>query len=94
MDLGGFTRVNPYSPQDWEMNLHLVAHENLIVIVPLLMGYVYMGTQSASTELTFTDAGRKTIRRIYAQDGPRPWDKKRVGRIYYPQVGYLDEWDY
>jgi glycosyltransferase involved in cell wall biosynthesis len=94
MELGGYTRVNPYSPEDWEMNLHLVAHENLIVFVPLLMGYYHKGSQSASTELALTDAGRKTIRRIYAQAGLRSWDRKRVGRIYYPQVGFLDEWDY
>lgn len=94
MDVGGFTRVNPYSPEDWEMNLHLVAHENLIVFVPLLMGYYHKEPQGASTELHYTDAGRRTIRRIYAQSGPRTWDRKRVGRIYYPQVGFLDEWDY
>jgi glycosyltransferase involved in cell wall biosynthesis len=94
LELGGYTRVNPYSPEDWEMNLHLVAHENLIVFVPLLMGYYHAGPQSASTELTFTNVGSKTIRRIYAQAGLRAWDKKRVGRIYYPQVGFLDEWDY
>ena len=93
MELGGYTRVNPYSPEDWEMNMHLVAHENLIVFVPLLMGYYHKGEQSASTELEVTDVGVKTIKRIYAQGGPRSWDKKRVGRIYYPQVGFLDEWD-
>jgi glycosyltransferase involved in cell wall biosynthesis len=93
MELGGYTRVNPYSPEDWEMNMHLVAHENLIVFVPLLMGYYHEGSQSASTELEVTDVGVKTIKRIYALGGPRSWDKKRVGRIYYPQVGFLDEWD-
>jgi glycosyltransferase involved in cell wall biosynthesis len=94
LELGGYTRVNPYSPEDWEMNLHLVAHENLIVFVPLAIGYYHVGPQSASNELSLTDPGAKTIRRIYAQAGPRSWDKKRVGRIYYPQVGFLDEWDY
>lgn len=94
MDLGGYTRLNAYSPEDWEMNLHLVAHEKLIVFVPLLMGYYHMDPRSASSELAFTDAGRKAIRRVYAQSGLRTWDRKRVGRIYHPQVGFLDEWDY
>lgn len=91
LELGGFTRVNPYSPEDWEMILHLIANECLLVFVPLLMGYYHMSPQSASTELGVTDSGRNTIRRIY---GSREWDKKRAGRIYYPGAGYLDEWAY
>jgi glycosyltransferase involved in cell wall biosynthesis len=94
LDLGGFTRLNPYSPEDWEMNLHLVAHENLIVFVPLLMGYYHMDPRSASTELALTDAGRNAIRRVYAQSGPRTWDGKRVGRIFHPQAGFVDEWSW
>jgi glycosyltransferase involved in cell wall biosynthesis len=94
MDLGGYTRLDAYSPEDWEMNLHLVANENLIVFVPLLMGYYHLDSRSASAELSLTDASWRAMRRVYAQFGPRGWDKKRVGRIYHPQVGFIDEWGY
>lgn len=94
LDAGGYTRVNPYSPEDWEMNLHLISQERLIVFVPLLMGYYHTNEQSASRELSLTDSGTKTIRRIYAHTGTRAWDRKRVGRIYHPRAGFLDEWGY
>lgn len=94
MDVGGYARVNPYSPQDWEMNLHLIAQEKLIVFVPLIMGYYHTSLLSGSSELSLSDSGVKRLRRIYAQSGTREWDKKQVGRIYHPQTGFLDEWGY
>ncbi len=94
MDLGGYTKLNPYSPEDWEMNLHLIAHEKLIVFVPLLMGYYNFNPLSASAELPLSDTGPKAIRRVYAQAGRRAWDRKRVGRIYLPRIGFIDEWGF
>lgn len=92
IQLGGFTRVHPYSPDDWELLLHLIAEEQLIVLVPVIMGYYHLNRLSASTELSQTNQGRATLQRIYAQTGTRPWDDMRVGRVHHPDVGFLDEW--
>lgn len=92
IQLGGFTRVHPYSPDDWELLLHLIAEEQLITLVPVIMGYYHLNRLSASTELSQTNEGRATLHRIYAQTGTRPWDDMRVGRVYHPDVGFLDEW--
>lgn len=92
LKLGGYTRVHPYSPDDWEMVLHLIAEEQLIVLVPAVMGYYHLNTLSASQELPNSKEGRGTVYRIYAQTGMREWDDLQVGRIYHPDVGFVDEW--
>lgn len=92
LDLGGYTRIHPYSPEDWEMVLHLIAEEEQIVFVPAVMGYYHKHPMSASGELRLPHSGTETIRRLYAQTGLREWDEMRVGRIYHPDVGFVDEW--
>jgi succinoglycan biosynthesis protein ExoO len=90
--IGGYTRVHPYSPEDWEMVLHMIAEEELVVFVPALMGYYHKHEMSASGELQKTRDGVAALRRIYAQTGPRDWDDIQVGRVYHPDVGFVDEW--
>jgi glycosyltransferase involved in cell wall biosynthesis len=90
--LGGYTRIHPYSPEDWEMILHLVQEEQEIVFVPAVLGYYHMHPLSASGELKLSQAGVTALRRVHAQTGMREWDNIRVGRIYHPDVGFLDEW--
>jgi succinoglycan biosynthesis protein ExoO len=92
MRIGGYTRVHPYSPEDWEMVLHMIAEEELIVFVPAVMGYYHRHEMSASGELRRTRDGVVALRRIYAQTGTRDWDDARVGRVYHPDVGFVDEW--
>lgn len=90
--LGGLTRDHPYSPDDWEIVLHLIAEEQLLVLVPAVMGYYHLNALSASQELPISREGRATLQRIYAQTGMREWDALRVGRIHHPDVGFIDEW--
>lgn len=91
--LGGYMRAHPYSPDDWEMNLHLIAEEADIVFVPAVMGYYHKQQFSGSEEnVPFAQGANAALQRVYAQTGFRDWDTDRVGRIYHPDVGYLDEW--
>lgn len=92
LKIGGYTRVHPYAPEDWEMVLHLIAEEEEIVFVPAVLGYYHKHQMSASREHQLSTDGRLAVHRIYAQTGPREWDNLRVGRIYHPDVGYVDEW--
>lgn len=92
LKIGGYTRVHPYAPEDWEMVLHLIAEEEEIVFVPAVLGYYHRYQMSASREHQLATDGRLAVHRIYAQTGSREWDNLRVGRIYHPDVGYVDEW--
>lgn len=92
LNLGGFTRVHPYVPEDWEMVLHLINEEERMVFVPVVFGYYHKHPLSASRELSLSESGRDTLRRVHAQTGTREWDDVQVGRIYHPDVGFLDEW--
>lgn len=93
LSIGGFTRINAYAPEDWEMTLHLIDEEELIVFVPVVMGYYHKLPLSASRELSAGGAGLAALRRVHAQTGIRDWDHVRVGRVYHPDVGFVDEWD-
>lgn len=92
MKLGGYTRVHPYGADDWELVLHLIAEEQLIALVPAVMGYYNLNPLSASQQLSQSKEGRDTMYRIYAQTGMREWDDLQVGRVYHPEVGFVDEW--
>lgn len=90
--LGGVRRIHPYAPEDWELVLHLIAEEQTIIFVPAIMGYYHKQAGSASSELQQTTSGNEALRRVYAQSGLRDWDPEMVGRIYHPDIGYVDEW--
>jgi glycosyltransferase involved in cell wall biosynthesis len=91
LDVGGYSRPHPYLPDDWEMNLHLIAEEETFVFVPAVLAYYHTQLLSASTENTpHSEAFRAAQKRIYAQSGPRGWDSERVGRMYHPDVGFVD----
>ncbi|MBF6557136.1 MAG: glycosyltransferase family 2 protein [Acidimicrobiales bacterium] len=95
--IGGYS-VDPRSAmaywEDWEFVLHLIAEESELVFVPTIVGNYYvlplsMLTDSKNAEHAERDL--RTIRRIYAQTGTREWDPERIGRVYHPDIGYLDE---
>jgi glycosyltransferase involved in cell wall biosynthesis len=111
--VGGYTS-NPrlYGYEDWEMVLHLISEEEMIVFVPVVMGYYHRNPGSMLQE-TLQKAERKTgsrseglpledtkrseearalMRRMFAQTGTREWDPVRVGYIYHPAVGWIDQW--
>lgn len=77
---------------DWEFILHLIAEERDLVFVPIIVGRYHKLPLSMIEE----SAGRqgadlRRMRRIFSQTGTLEWDRRRVGRIYHPEVGYLDE---
>src|SRR5215207_6893215 len=93
LKLGNYTRIHPYCPDDWEMNLHLIAEEESIVFVPAVFGYYHKLPHSGNQEnVPFAQTANATLRRVYAQTGTREWDSMQVGRIYHPDVGFMDEW--
>jgi len=106
--VGGYTsNPRLYGYEDWEIVLHLIAEEKKIVFVPAVMGYYHRNPGSMLQE-TLQKAERKNdspsektkrseeakalMQRMFAQTGTREWDPVRVGYIYHPAVGYIDQW--
>jgi glycosyltransferase involved in cell wall biosynthesis len=88
-----------YGYEDWEMLLHLIAEEEQIVFVPVVMGYYHLAPGSMYAQTAENKGPRPRsaapevvalLQRMYAQTGTREWDAVKVGRIYHPAVGYLD----
>jgi len=79
--------------EDWEFALHMVAEESEITFVPTVVGNYHVLPLSMITESDVPKRERFTaqMRRVYAQSGTREWDPERVGRVYHPDIGYLDE---
>jgi glycosyltransferase involved in cell wall biosynthesis len=97
---GGYvTDQRLYGYEDWEMMLHLIAEEEEVVFVPVVMGYYHLtpGSMYAETAEGMGPTPRSAapevvslLRRMFAQTGTREWDVLRVGHIYHPAVGYID----
>jgi glycosyltransferase involved in cell wall biosynthesis len=97
--VGGYLPDTRLPHEDWEMVLHLIAEEEQIVFVPVVMGYYHLVPGSMYAETAEIKGPRPSsaapevvslLRRMYAQTGTREWDAIRVGRIYHPAVGYID----
>jgi succinoglycan biosynthesis protein ExoO len=99
LGVGGYL-ADPRMPhEDWEMLLHLIAEEEQVVFVPIVMGYYHLAPGSMYAETAQNKGPRPSsaapevvalLRRMYAQTGTREWDAIKVGRIYHPAVGYID----
>jgi glycosyltransferase involved in cell wall biosynthesis len=97
--VGGYLADPRLPHEDWEMVLHLIAEEEQVVFVPVVMGYYHLAPGSMYAE-TAADKGPRPrsaapevvalLKRMFAQSGTREWDPVRVGRIYHPAVGYID----
>ncbi len=94
--VGGYT-TDPriYAYEDWEMALHLIAEEEMIVFVPAVMGYYHSHPTSMLQEtLERTGVHSKQtvalVRRMFSQSGTREWDPLKVGRTYHPAVGFIE----
>ena len=97
--VGGYLSDARLPHEDWEMVLHLIAEEERVVFVPVVMGYYHLAPGSMYAETAEHKGPRPStaapevvalLRRMYAQTGTREWDAVRVGRIYHPAVGYID----
>lgn len=97
--VGGYLADPRLPHEDWEMVLHLIAEEEQVVFVPVVMGFYHLAPGSMYAE-TAEDKGPRPrsaapevvtlLRRMFAQTGTREWDAIKVGRIYHPAVGYVD----
>jgi succinoglycan biosynthesis protein ExoO len=79
--------------EDHEFLLHLISEERELVFVPTVVGYYHLLPGSllhSNTSQSLWDKNQMIIR-IFSQTGKRDWDPERVGRIYHPDLGYLDE---
>lgn len=88
--IGGY---NPwfYSGSDWEMALHLIAEEEKIVFVPVVLGRYYINPRSMFREAKpYLEEIRNLVHRMYSQSGTREWDPTEVGHVYHPDIGYID----
>jgi glycosyltransferase involved in cell wall biosynthesis len=92
---GGFSRERRFEGyEDHEFLLHLISEERELVFVPTVVGYYHLLPLSMVSESETSQilrAKRQLIVRIFSQAGTREWDTERVGRIYHPDLGYLDE---
>jgi glycosyltransferase involved in cell wall biosynthesis len=99
LQVGGYLADPRLPHEDWEMVLHLIAEEEQVVFVPVVMGYYHLAPGSMYAETAEHKGPRPRsaapevvtlLRRMYAQTGTREWDTLKVGRIYHPAVGYID----
>lgn len=94
LSIGGFTKDRDLDYwADYEFILHLVAEEFLIVFVPIpVANYYQLPGSMLAQAIPQMDSDRPRLSRIYFQKGTQEWDQKTVGRMYHPELGYLDEW--
>lgn len=90
LKLGGYAKLHPDAPENWEMLLRLIAGGELILFVPAVLGYHHPSMAGRKPELS--EDGVAALRQAYAPDGMDKWEHIQVGRIYYPDVGFVDEW--
>lgn len=89
--LGGYCRVHPQSPESWEMMLRLVSDEELIAFVPTVMGYLHRSIDARSWQPELSEDGVATLQRVHNWNAASSPQNARVGRLYHPHVGFLDE---
>ena len=81
---------------DWEFVLHVLAEESLTVFVPVIVGRYHILPESmivSTAERQMDDLN--LLRRMYWQTGPLAWNRTPLGRMYHPDIGFLDEgWEF
>lgn len=78
----------PADPEGWKVALRLLAAEEEVVFVPAVLGYHHERSMSRGRKLWYADRERASARR---RTGLRKPDSARIGRIYHPEVGFVDE---
>ena len=91
LQLGGYSRIHPRSPESWEIVLRLISDEELIAFVPAVMGYHHRGIDPEAWEPVLSEDGAAALQRIHDWNRTYKWDHARIGRLYHPYVGFLDE---
>jgi succinoglycan biosynthesis protein ExoO len=89
---GGYvTYPQLYGWEDWELILHLANSGFKMIFVPAVMGYYSVGRRSMLSETNARAAERiDLMRRIHTPTGPLQSDRRKLGRIYHPAVGFLE----
>jgi succinoglycan biosynthesis protein ExoO len=91
LKMGGYAKIHPQAPEGWEMVLHLVSEEELIVFVPVVAGYRDKDSSGADRDVEPSREAVAALQSVHAQTGTREWDSVKVGRIYHPHVGFVEE---
>ena len=91
LQLGGYSRIHPQSPESWEIVLRLISDEELIAFVPAVMGYHHRGVNPEEWEPVLSKAGTAALQRVHDWNRTYRRDHARIGRLYHPHVGFLDE---
>jgi glycosyltransferase involved in cell wall biosynthesis len=91
--VGGYTSDHKLQYwADWEFLLHLIAEESLIVFVPTIVGrYHVLPVSMLADSAVRQKDDRNVLRRTYWQTGTLDWNRASLGRVFHPDVGYLDE---
>ena len=91
LQLGGYSRIHPQSPESWEIVLRLISDEELIAFIPSVMGYHHKDVDPEDWEPELSGAGSAALQRVHDWNRIRKWNNAQVGRLYHPYVGFLDE---
>lgn len=87
---GGFLTDRRWaSNEDWELFLHMLNDDRLMVFVPLVLGYYYQNPASLSADRSRMLAIGERVHRVYDQDKIRSAENERIGRMYHPQLGWI-----
>ena len=82
--------VDPQGSEGWNLALHLLADEKLVVLVPLVLGYHHEHPASEGGEPQAPDGETAQPQQRRSRTGGRR-SYGRTGRNYHPDVGFLDE---
>lgn len=84
--LGGYYGKHAAAHEDWELLLHLIAENQLIVFVPMILGFYHTSGLSMIRTVQYDHS---KMHRVYNQRGtgfPAAFQKRR---IYHPDVGWI-----
>lgn len=84
--LGGYYGKHAAAHEDWELLLHLVSENQMIVFVPLVLGYYHTSGLSMIKTVPY-EHGK--MHRIYSQRQTGFPAAFRSRRIYHPDLGWL-----
>jgi len=97
LELGGYMWTADFRGiEDWELVLHLIAEEEEIVFVPVALAYYHVlpaavkGAEMSVQPDVVLRRWFASMRRVFAESGTREWDPATVGRVYHPDLGFVD----
>lgn len=85
-ELGGYYGKHAAAHEDWELLLHLIAENESVIFIPMVLGHYHVSNLSMIQTVNFE---RGKMHRVYnqRQTGFPPGFKNR--QIYHPDLGWL-----